>query len=597
MKKLLFLTKFIFLMIWTSLACAYELTILHLNDHHSHLSADNSMDLKLAGKMTRVQSGGFPAVVQKFKALEARNRNVIKLHAGDAITGDLYFTLFEGEADAALMNEVCFDAYAVGNHEFDFGDTGLAKFLDFLNDGKCKTAVLAANVIPELGASALAKKSANDYLQPYVIMERGGTKIGIIGIDIVSKTTISSSPDPSTKFLDETKTAQKYVNELRSKGINHIILLTHYQYNNDLELAKSLDGVDVIVGGASHSLLGDFSELGLNPAGPYPTVSSNRSGQKVCIVQAWQFSQVVGELIVQFDAEGNVRACSGTPHMMLADSFMRKNSDGDRMELEGDFRKDVILAVEENPLLSIVSEDPDAAAKLATFTEAVAEKKAIKIADVAENLCFERIPGQGRSKLCDVSETAKMGSDISNLVAHAFRDMAKASQIAIQNGGGVRIDIGKGDLSIGDAYQLLPFANTLVELDMSGAEIHAVLEDALDLALQPDGSTGAYPYAAGLRWDVDARQQKGMRISNLEFKGPKDNDWVPISKTRVFKVVTNNYIASGKDGYLTFGKVSKEGRVVDTYLDYAQSFVDYARKVGTLKKLPSSEYSTQSFQK
>ena len=88
-----------------------------------------------------------------------------------------------------------------------------------------------------------------------------------------------------------------------------------------------------------------------------------------------------------------------------------------------------------------------------------------------------------------------------------------------------------------------------------------------------------------------------MRIINLEFKGPKDNKWVPISKTRMFKVVTNNYIASGKDGYLTFGKVSKEGRVVNTYLDYAQSFVDYSRKVEILKKLPASEYSTQSFQK
>ena len=147
---------------------------------------------------------------------------------------------------------------------------------------------------------------------------------------------------------------------------------------------------------------------------------------------------------------------------MLADSFKRKNSEGDRVELVGNVRKDVILAVEENSLLSVVSEDPEAAAKLATFTEAVSEKKAIKVAVVAENLCFERIPGQGRSKLCDVSVTSIMGSDISNLVAHAFRDMAKASQIAIQNGGGVRIDIGKGDLSIGDAYQLLPFANTLV---------------------------------------------------------------------------------------------------------------------------------------
>ena len=104
MQKLLFFAKLIFLMILTGLAQAYELTILHLNDHHSHLSADTSMELKLAGKMTRVRSGGFPAVVQKFKALEAQNRNVIKLHAGDAITGDLYFTLFEGEADASLMN-------------------------------------------------------------------------------------------------------------------------------------------------------------------------------------------------------------------------------------------------------------------------------------------------------------------------------------------------------------------------------------------------------------------------------------------------------------------------------------------------------------
>ena len=111
-----------------------------------------------------------------------------------------------------------------------------------------------------------------------------------------------------------------------------------------------------------------------------------------------------------------------------------------------------------------------------------------------------------------------MGSDISNLVAHAFRDMAKASQIAIQNGGGVRIDIGKGDLSIGDAYQLLPFANTLVELDMSGAEIHEVLEDALDLALKPDGSSGAYPYAAGLRWDVDARTIKTKTYEILNKK-------------------------------------------------------------------------------
>jgi 5'-nucleotidase/UDP-sugar diphosphatase len=70
-------------------AQAAELTILHMNDHHSHLRADGGLDLKLAGEKTRVRSGGFPAVVSTFKKLVAENENVLKLHAGDAITGDL----------------------------------------------------------------------------------------------------------------------------------------------------------------------------------------------------------------------------------------------------------------------------------------------------------------------------------------------------------------------------------------------------------------------------------------------------------------------------------------------------------------------------
>ena len=127
----------------------------------------------------------------------------------------------------------------------------------------------------------------------------------------------------------------------------------------------------------------------------------------------------------------------------------------------------------------------------------VDELKAAKIGNISEDLCLERIPGQGKSKLCDVSQTSAYGSDISNLVSHAFRDMARTSDIAIQNAGGVREDVPAGDFTIGDAYKLLPFSNTLVELKMSGEEIKNVLEDALDYALNPEGSTGAYPYAAG----------------------------------------------------------------------------------------------------
>ena len=175
--------------------------------------------------------------------------------------------------------------------------------------------------------------------------------------------------------------------------------------------------------------------------------------------------------------------------------------------------------------------------------------------------------------------------------------MAKASDIAIQNGGGVRTDISSGDITMGDAYKLLPFANTLVEMDMSGAEIKLVLEEAIEYALQPDGSDGAFPYAAGLRWHVDSTRTAGNRLSEMEYKGRSDADWVPLNMEKMYRIVTNNYIAAGRDGYLSFKTVKDDGRYEDTYLDYAQSFVDYVKDRGSIAKLPFSEYSTQSFVK
>ena len=106
--------------------------------------------MNIGGEKTRVRSGGFPAVISTFDKLSVGKSNILKLHAGDAITGDLLYTLFRGEADAALMNEVCFDAFALGNHEFDDGDAGFVTFLDFLNKGDCQTPILGANVIPKV---------------------------------------------------------------------------------------------------------------------------------------------------------------------------------------------------------------------------------------------------------------------------------------------------------------------------------------------------------------------------------------------------------------------------------------------------------------
>ena len=140
------------------------LNILHINDHHSHVEQE-TQTLTIAGKETEFTIGGFARVAAKITERKQNLDNVLTLHAGDAITGTLYFSSFEGTADADLMNMVCFDAFALGNHEFDRGDEGLKYFLDALNEGNCNTPVLAANVRPAIG-TPLAPEQADDYIQP-----------------------------------------------------------------------------------------------------------------------------------------------------------------------------------------------------------------------------------------------------------------------------------------------------------------------------------------------------------------------------------------------------------------------------------------------
>lgn len=573
----------------------FDLTILHVNDTHSHLDPDSG-DLELPGGETRVQFGGFPSVVSKIDELEAEaSGDVVKLHAGDAITGTLFFSLFEGEADAALLNEACFDVFALGNHEFDNSDQGLADFLGHLNgSANCNTATVAANVVPAPG-TPLAPEGDKIFEDNVIIEYDGGERVGYVGIDIAGKTQNSSSPLDTTEFLDEIETAQAQVDLLTAAGVNKIVLVSHIGLDNDLDLASQVSGVDVIVGGDSHSLLGNFDDLGLNTSGEYPQRTTDADGNPVCVVQAWQFSWVVGELNVSFDEDGVVSGCEGTPHLILADSFQREPSeDADREELTGEARDEVVAFVEARPELSIVTPDADAEAVLDQFSGQVDELQMQVIGAATDDLCLERIPGQGRSQLCDVSETADNGGDIQQLVTNAFLARAFRADIAIQNSGGIRIDIPEGDVTIADVFELLPFANTVVELEMTGAEVAAVVEEAIAFSIDPDGSSGAYPYGAGIRWDVDLNAADGERLSNIEVL--VDGAYVPLDPADTFIVATNSFTAGGGDGYATFESVVDDGRSVDTLLEYAQVFIDYIEQdvAGELTLPDPATYSTQS---
>lgn len=147
-----------------------------------------------------------------------------------------------------------------------------------------------------------------------------------------------------------------------------------------------------------------------------------------------------------------------------------------------------------------------------------------------------------------------------------------------------------GDYTVNNAFELLPFANTLVALEMTGGEIVDVLNIAATMALS-GASSGAYPYASGLRYDVDGNDLDAP-ISNVEVNVRLAGNWTPLLDDEVYTVVTNNFISAGGDGYTTFAEIDD---VTDLFLEYANTFVRYAQEQGTLVDPPLEEYSTQSF--
>jgi 5'-nucleotidase/UDP-sugar diphosphatase len=593
----------------TDAGASFDLTILHLNDTHSNITGDD-FDYDVSGlalettnldgtaiREVKVLYGGYPRVTTAMRIAESQSPNVLKLHAGDAITGTNYYSLFKGgthiSPDAIMMNRICFDAFTVGNHEFDDGDSGLADFLSDLNSSDCITPVLSANIVP-----APTSPLQGGYIQPYVITERGGVEIAIVGSTTKRKTEVSSQPDAGTTLLEELPALQSTIDEVVGLGVEHIILLTHSQYDVDLTFATGLTGVDVIVGGDSHSLLGDstLTDLGFTPDGPYPTMATNLDGNPVCIVQAWENTHAFGALHVNF-SEGTVTSCHGNAIMPIDNRFEYEDSDGEDKFLAG---TDVTTIVEdltsEDEFVHAI-EDQIALDHIATFDAQVGPALARVIGTASVPLCYERVPGQGRSSIdgCTAS-TYQHGSDITTIFVKSMIDAIGSADIAIQNGGGLRIDIPSGDITLDDIYTLLPYSNTIVEGDMTGQAIIAVLENAIsNFEDTTDGSTGSYPYAYGLRFDVDASQTFGSRISNVEVNSRVAGNWTPIDLNATYRVVTNSFTAGGRDNYIEFADVTWN----NTYTEYRDPLMRYIENLTSLGQsvAPLSEdvYSTKSF--
>lgn len=226
-----------------------HLVILHTNDWHSQIEPFGESHPKFAGM------GGFKARVELVKKIRSLYPNVLLLDSGDIFQGTPYFNFYHGELEFKLMSELKYDFATLGNHDFDAGLEGLEKQLKH-----AKFEFLTANY-------DFSQTILKDKFQPHTIIDRGDFKIGIFGLGIELNGLVPEKLYGHTKYYDPIKTASEISDNLRKKGCNLIICLSHlgYEYQNnkvsDIVLAQNTVNIDLILGGHTHTFLEQPTEI------------------------------------------------------------------------------------------------------------------------------------------------------------------------------------------------------------------------------------------------------------------------------------------------------------------------------------------------
>jgi len=472
----------------------FKLTILHTNDIHAHVDqfdkGGNSCDEKEAA--ANECFGGAARVKTAADKVKAEVPNTLMVDAGDQFQGTLFYNQYRGGEAQEMTGLLGYQAMTIGNHEFDDGPGTLGSFLRGV-----KFPVVSANL------DVSAEPELKGLIKPYAIIEVGGEKIGVVGAT-TTETSLLSSSGPNVKLNEVAPSVQAAVNELTAQGINKIVALTHLGYNTDQELAKTVKGLDVIVGGHSHTLLSNA-----NPAasGPYPTVVKTDNGP-VLIVTDGFYGKALGRLNVSFNAAGQITVYDGEP---------------------------IVLD-------SSVPQDEAVQARVKALAAPIEALKAQKVGVAAENLDGERTT-------CRFAECT-MGNLITD--AMLWKTKSEGTQIAMINGGGIRASIPAGDVTMGDVLTVLPFGNLISTFEVTGKELVTALENGVSRAESPDNEgTGRFPQVGGLRFSWNPGQPVGSRLVSVEVK-KADGSYAPIDPAATYKLATIDFMRTGGDGYEVF---------------------------------------------
>ncbi|CAH2043422.1 unnamed protein product, partial [Iphiclides podalirius] len=495
----------------------FELLILHNNDMHARFEQTS----QLSGACTTADReagkcyGGFPRVAYVVKearraAASGEGPPVLYLNAGDTYTGTAWFTIYKWKVAAEFLNALKPDAVSLGNHEFDNGVSGLTPFIENLT-----TPVLAANLVlnkvPELAGEPNLRKS--------VVFNVSGVAVGVVGY--LTPETKMLAVHNNVEYIDEIVAIKEEVKNLKKEGVNIIIALGHSGYLRDIEIARAVEDIDLLIGGHSNTFLWngttpDSDEI----QGPYPTYVTQASGKQVPVVQAYAYTKYLGKLHMIFGSNGDLISIDGNP--ILLDNSIPQ--DPELLKIVERYRRDVL-----------------------NITEEVIGNTSVQLDGLS---C--------QNKECN------LGNMIADAMVYRYATDYKGkywtdAPIATIQGGGIRSSITNletpTNITKGDLLGVMPFEGILVTVKMSGNILLQMLEYGVS-NYDPLDYPGEFLQVSGIKVMFDLRKPSGSRIIKAEARCAACDipSFSEIDRKEIYKCLGNHEFDEEVGGVVPFIK-------------------------------------------
>ncbi len=463
------------------------ITILHTNDIHGQ--TDSHTD-----KKSNEEKGGLDHLGSVIRTEKVKDPDgTLLLDAGDISTGGAVSDYFKALPIVDVMNELGYDAMTVGNHEFDNGRVALVEIAN-----RAKFPILSANLVDNGQGEKINAK-------PYVIKDVKGFKVGILGLTTPESFSMLTKEDAEQiRFLSVEDTAKAQISQMKKEGAELVVVLSHLGFESDKKLAKSVEGIDVIVGGHSHTEIMEPVKVG-----------------NTYIVQAGTQGDNLGKIDLKIAHAKNRAKILGTRYSLIP--IKPGNIKPDRS----------------------VSD--------------IVKKYTDKLAPILEREIGEaKVPLTRRDYHIYMEE-----SNLGNLVTDIVRKKARAD-VGILAPSALRSTIPKGTVKVEQVFELFPWKNKIVTLQMQGKDIKKVLGEFLS------GPALGFTIS-GIKVEFDKSKPDGEQITSITMPDGKEMD-----PEKTYKVATRDFYAEGKLGLASF----KNGKDHQVIADLQDTLVESFKSMG-----------------